>query len=80
MAQYNINYTPTKAAQAAGILAQSKRVIAPGWKAALNGSDKAFNLAQVRFITDPRNPGVGVAYDEDGQIIGQVTATRQESR
>lgn len=77
MAKFAIKYTPTRKAQQTGARPATRTVFAPGWKAALNESDRAFDLHQVRFINHPGNPGVGVAYDANGQVVGQVTAVKE---
>lgn len=76
MALFQIEFQPNSKAKEAGMVAQARRTYGPGWKAALSHSGKAFGLSRVRFVNHPGNPGVGTAYDADGKIVGQVTASR----
>lgn len=76
MPKFSIDFDPNTAGKAQGREHVYAHVNAPHWKPALAKSSTMFDLHKVRFINHPGNPGVAAVYNEDDQIIGQVTAKK----
>ena len=73
---FTLIFEPNTKARKDGLLQKFTTVRGYGWKDALSQADREFGLYTTRFITHPSNDGVATAYDEDGDIIGQVTAVK----